>query len=105
MSSKRRIRPFSQRDRVLYRLVPAGTEFLWRGIFWVKVDGGCRLKSGKERVTFPIPSAKNRVIVSRSSGVAHRVASAGGPRASGDYFRDAGHYDRIPKHEEDGISQ
>lgn len=90
MSHKRRIQPFSQRDRVLYALVPKGTPFLWRGARWIKLDQGCaRLLPNRTRMscTDPmadmvrargavIPFPKSRVTVSRASGVAQKTWAA-----------------------------
>lgn len=87
---KRRISKFSERDHVMFKFLPDGEVFLWRGNKWVKktlvsatgasITGWPLSYQNKkdhrehfDAVTIP---ARTRVIVTRVSGIARMVLHA-----------------------------
>jgi hypothetical protein len=91
---KRRISKFSERDHVMFKFLPDGEVFLWRGNRWVKKTSAVMSAAARAPIatawplSFPnrtdrrehfdavdIP-ARTRVIVTRASGLARMVLHA-----------------------------
>lgn len=83
---KRRLSKFSERDHVMFKFLPAGEVFLWRGNKWVKRETATSpmgwplsyqdKRDHRESFTAVAIPARTRVIVTRASGIAKMVLHA-----------------------------
>ncbi len=75
---KRRIATFSERDHVMFKFVPIGHKFIWRGNVWQKhTEHKAVLVAGPylgSHGVMPKMLPRRRVIVTRVSGLARMVA-------------------------------